>query len=83
MLFGFYGCRGFCHRTESDLFLFLLVIFNNRFKYCNSGVRSQNWTLKPEVNHTGWRTAVAPTDRPKSVRNRFVIESFYNGSVLV
>ena len=24
-LFGFFfGCRGFCHRTESDLFLFLL-----------------------------------------------------------
>ena len=26
LLFGlFCGCRGFCHRTESDLFLFLLV----------------------------------------------------------
>ena len=25
MLFGFFcGCRVFCHRTESDLFLFLL-----------------------------------------------------------
>ena len=25
LLFGlFCGCRGFCHRTESDLFLFLL-----------------------------------------------------------
>ena len=27
MLFGFFcGCRGFCHRTESDLFPFLLFI---------------------------------------------------------
>ena len=25
LLFGFFcGCRGFCHMTESDLFLFLL-----------------------------------------------------------
>ena len=27
LLFGlFCGCRGFCHRTESDLFLFLLLL---------------------------------------------------------
>ena len=26
LLFGFFcRCRGFCHRTESDLFLFLLI----------------------------------------------------------
>ena len=26
LLFGFFcGCRGFCHGTESDLFLFLIV----------------------------------------------------------
>ena len=31
MLCGFFcGCRGFCHRTESDLFLFLLV--SNKWK---------------------------------------------------
>ena len=30
-------------------------------------------TLKPQVNHTGWMTAVAPADRPKSVRNSCVI----------
>ena len=27
LLFGFFcGCRGFCHRTESDLFLFLFQV---------------------------------------------------------
>ena len=53
---GFFGffcwCRGFCHRTESDLFFFLL----NRF------------------NHTRGMAIVTPTDRPKSVRYRCVIE---------
>ena len=29
-----------------------------------------------QVNHTSWVDVVTPTDRPKSVRNRFVIELF-------
>ena len=29
-----------------------------------------------QVNHTSWVTVVTPTDRPKSVRNRSVIELF-------
>ena len=29
-----------------------------------------------QVNHTGWVAIVTPTDRPKSVRNRSVIELF-------
>ena len=33
------------------------------------------WARKP-VNHTSWVAAVTPTDRPKSVRNRCVIELF-------
>ena len=28
------------------------------------------------VNHTSWMAVVSPTDRPKSVRNRCVIELF-------
>ena len=32
--------------------------------------------LKPLVNYTGLMTVVAPSDRPKSVRNRCVIESY-------
>ena len=28
------------------------------------------------VNHTSWVAVVTPTDRPKSVRNRCVIELF-------
>ena len=31
--------------------------------------------VKP-VNHTSWVAVVTPTDRPKSVRNRCVIELF-------
>ena len=34
------------------------------------------------VNHTSWVAVVTPTDRPKSVRNRCVIELFC-GVVLV
>ena len=33
------------------------------------------WARKP-VNHTSWVAVVTPTDRPKSVRNRCVIELF-------
>ena len=29
-----------------------------------------------QVNHTSWVAVVIPTDRPKSVRNRSVIEVF-------
>ena len=36
--------------------------------------------VKP-VNHTNWMTVVTPSDRPKSVRNRCVIEIF--GDVFV
>ena len=35
-----------------------------------------------KVNHTSWVAVVTPTDRPKSVRNRFVIE-FFCGVVCV
>ena len=34
------------------------------------------WARKP-VNHTSWVAVVTPTDRPKSVRNRCLIEFFY------
>ena len=33
------------------------------------------WACKP-VNHTSWVVLVTPTDLPKSVRNRYVIEIF-------
>ena len=36
--------------------------------------------VKP-VNHTSWVTVITPTDRPKSVHNRCVIELF--GDVFV
>ena len=33
------------------------------------------WARKP-VNHTSWVALFTPTDRPKSVRNRCLIELF-------
>ena len=33
------------------------------------------WARKP-VNHTSWVAVVTPTDRPKLVRNRCLIELF-------
>ena len=33
-------------------------------------------SARKPVNHTSWATIVTPTDRPKSVRNRCVIEVF-------
>ena len=33
------------------------------------------WACKP-VNHTSWVAVVTPTDRPKSARNRCLIELF-------
>ena len=36
LLFGFFcGCRGFCHRTESDLFLFLFLHYKGTFFFGN------------------------------------------------
>ena len=35
-----------------------------------------------QVNHTSWVAVVTPTDRPKSVRNRCLIE-FFCGVVCV
>ena len=32
---------------------------------------------KPKANHTGWMTVGAPTDRPKSIHNRCVIDHFH------
>ena len=40
----------------------------------------ESWARKP-FNHTSWMTVVTPSDRPKSVRNRCVIEHF--GDVFV
>ena len=36
-----------------------------------------------QVNHTSWVDVVTPTDRPKSVRNRYVIKLFFCGVVCI
>ena len=52
LLFGFFcGCRGFCHRTESDLFLFLFVEKTPQKKYTLYTwftIFSENLVLKNE-----------------------------------
>ena len=40
------------------------------------GILFDGWALVSQFNHTSWVTAVTQTDRPKSVRNRCVIEVF-------
>ena len=37
-----------------------------------------SWKVGPvnQVNHASWVAVVTPTDRPKSVRNRYVTELF-------
>ena len=46
--------------------------------YSNSG---ETWALVNRFNQTNGEAVVTPTDRPKSVRNRYVIEVF--GGVFV
>ena len=50
------------------------------FKYVSFGLHGccGEWEGGPvnQVNHTSWVAIVTPTDRPKSVRNRCVIELF-------
>ena len=41
----------------------------------------EGWNPVNRFNHTSWMAIVAPADRPKSVRNRCVIEVF--GGVFV
>ena len=50
----FCGCRGFCHRTESDLFLFLLM-----WVY---GLLSQDWVRYLSFSHN-IRTSASPKVR--------------------
>ena len=63
----------------------LFVVYIRRFIYKFSNVCPFDYTAVAgsgkvgpvnQVNHTSWVTVVTPTDRPKSVRNRCVIELF-------
>ena len=42
--------------------------------YTTFAVSGKVWALVNWFNHTSWVTAVTPTDRPKSVRNSYVIK---------
>ena len=50
----------------------MLVIGRNS----QGGCLSRFHEFLDPVNHTSWVAVVAPTDRPKSVRNRCLIELF-------
>ena len=45
------------------------------FDYTAVAGNGKVWPVN-QVNHTSWVAVVTPTDRPKSVRNRCVIELF-------
>ena len=60
-----------CLYKEVYLQIFKRVSF---WLHCCCG-EWEGWARKP-VNHTSWVAVVTPTDRPKSVRNRCVIELF-------
>ena len=51
-------------------YLHVLVI-----DYTAVAVSGKVGPVKP-INHTSWVAVVTPTDRPKSVRGRYVIELF-------
>ena len=42
----------------------------------------EGWDPVNRFNHASWVAIITPTDRPKSVRNRFVIEDFGGGFML-
>ena len=46
------------------------------FDYRTVAVSGKGWDPVSRFNHTSWVSIVTPTDRPKSVRNRCVIEVF-------
>ena len=58
------------------------VVYIRRFIFKFSNVCPADYTAVAgsgkvkSVNHTSWITVVTPSDRPKSVRNRCVIEGF-------
>ena len=57
-----------------------IVVYMRRFiyKFLNLWPVAGSGKVGPvnQVNHTSWVAVVTPTDRPKSVRNRSVIELF-------
>ena len=57
---------------EVDLQVFFNVC---PFDYTAVAGSGKGGGRKP-VNHTSWVAVVTPTDRPKSVRNRYLIELF-------
>ena len=62
---------------EDYLQIFKWVSFLSH-TFCSSW---EVWNLIIGFNHTSWIAVDTPTDRPKSVRNRYVIEVF--GGVFV
>ena len=64
---------------QLDLNASLLVYYTNPVSFNlilhYLGITFQTYYRKP-VNHTSWVAVVTPTDRPKSVRNRCLIELF-------
>ena len=61
-----------------------LQIFNFVSFYLHSFCdKWEGWDPVNRLNHTSWMAIITPTDRPKSVRNRCVIEDFGGAFVLL
>ena len=65
--------------TEGGLFTIFLMCVLLITQLCG---KWEGWDPVNRFNHTSWVTVVTPTDRPKSVRNRCVIEVFCGVFVL-
>ena len=60
-----------CYNTPEMVHLIICVILITQLLWLVG-----NWNHVNRFNHTILMTVVTPTDRPKSVRNRCVIEAF-------
>ena len=58
-----------------QILLLILILNVCPFDYTAVAGSVKVWPVN-QVNHTSWLAVVTPTDRPKSVRNRCVIELF-------
>ena len=58
-------------KTSTNMFTYFLIGF-----ICGAVAGSGKVGPVNQVNHTSWVAVVTPTDRPKSVRNRCLIELF-------
>ena len=68
-----FSCRSVIQDGRPGLWLTETLLLLNHW---TDFVETWQWWARKPVNHTSWVALVTPTDRPKSVRNRCLIELF-------